>query len=48
MKKMNELGVPVPNHKAYVIRNYKDVRKDQENALLKKPNIMCFPFQRIS
>ena len=45
MKKMNELGVPVPNHKAYVIRNYKDVRKDQrERALIETEyNMFSFP-----
>ncbi|MHA1900903.1 MAG: tryptophanase, partial [Promethearchaeota archaeon] len=45
MKKMNELGVPVPNHKAYVIRNYKDVRMDQrERALIETEyNMFSFP-----
>ena len=42
---MNELGVPVPNHKAYVIRNYKDVRMDQrERALIETEyNMFSFP-----
>ncbi|QEE17245.2 tryptophanase [Promethearchaeum syntrophicum] len=45
MKKMNELGVPVPDHKAYVIRNYKDVREDQrERALIETEyNMFSFP-----
>jgi tryptophanase len=44
MKKMNELGVPVPNHKAYVIRNYKDVRKDQRERALKETEYNMFSF----
>ena len=41
---MHNLGVPVPTHKAYVIRNYKDVTMEQRARALKETEYNMFSF----
>ncbi|MFX0210356.1 MAG: tryptophanase, partial [Candidatus Hodarchaeota archaeon] len=45
MKSMHELGVPLPTHKSLVIRNIKDVTKEQRERILRETeyNVFSFP-----
>ncbi|WP_371802922.1 tryptophanase [Candidatus Lokiarchaeum ossiferum] len=44
MKPMHKLGTPVPTHKAYVVRNYKDVSLEQRARALKETEYNMFSF----
>ncbi|MHA1584831.1 MAG: tryptophanase [Promethearchaeota archaeon] len=44
MKSMNELGVPVPTSKAYVVRNYKAVTVEQRTRALNETEYNMFSF----
>ena len=44
MKSQDELGVPVPTHKAHVVRNYKNVSFEQRVRTLKETEYSMFSF----
>lgn len=44
IKSMNDLGTPRPSHKAYVVRNYKTVSRQQRERVLKETEYNMFSF----
>jgi tryptophanase len=44
MKTMYELGIPVPSKKALVVRNFKEVTKEQREKILKETEYNMFTF----